>query len=104
MKIYIELLVLFALIFMIFIWFIWFKLSKWIAKIRYNPKNDKGRLGEEKRRRDRESAAASIGIEGFAEPAERSSIPTANAFVDGKTGDGIGKTGWKFRNPFRRKK
>lgn len=45
----IEVLVLFSLFTIFLIWILWYNITRWIANKRYNPNNDKGRKGEERR-------------------------------------------------------
>lgn len=50
MKIYIELIIIFAAIVVFFPWMIWFNISRWRAKKKYDPNNDRSKQGEDKRR------------------------------------------------------
>ena len=50
MKIYIEVVMVIAVILIFFLWMIWFNFTRWLAKRRYKPDNDKSRQGEDKRR------------------------------------------------------
>ena len=88
---------------MLFGWFIWKKISDKRLLKKYKPENDKGRLAEEKRRRDSQSTETVADIPGPGEPEERGVLPSAIVDVNRKTGEGNGKIGRKFRNPFRRK-
>ena len=113
----IEFLIFFSLLFLFVGWTIWKRISNKRALKKYNPENDKARLGEEKRRRDNEFEGrdrkledAGVSDAGLAEPPERTDISSADVSADGKTGRGIGKTSHrdgktrrKFRSPFRRK-
>jgi len=99
----IEFLIFFILTFMFVGWIVWKKISNRRALKKYKPENDKGRLGEEKRRRDSQSAETAFGIPGLGELEERGVLPSTDVDVDGEASKGTRKTGRKFRNPFRRK-
>ena len=50
MQIEIELIVIVTIILMLLVWSVWFRFTRWLAKKRYKPHNDKSKNGEEKRR------------------------------------------------------
>ena len=106
-KINIETLVFLSIILIIFIWFIWFKFTKWLNKRKYNPENDIGKKGEERRRElgTREPAIKTADSDswGYGELEKRGILSAADVIVDGKTGNSNGKPRKKFRNPFRRR-
>jgi len=117
MKIYIELILILVLMIMFIIWYLWNKYT--IKKLikNYNPKEDKGKLAEEKRletqngktkqKGGENSAAKSIkdrGTEsdvgttsedsnGLEQPEGRKLLPTTNIVDDGKTSNSNRKNG-----------
>jgi len=50
MKVYIEVVMFIIAILFFILWMVWFNFTRWLAKRRYNPNNDKSRQGEDKRR------------------------------------------------------
>lgn len=101
-EISIELLVIVGIALLFFIWLIWYSLTKWIAKLRYKPKNDKSKYGEEKRRGlieggEHITPTPTKSIPGFTESAERRLLPPSDA---GSTG----KDSQRFRGIFKRRK
>ena len=108
----IEIIVGGIIILVILFWFIWFKFTGWRNKKKYNPENDKGRKAEESRkegrreesfRREQPTQTTTISVDRFEEPKGSGVLPTAEIVVTGKTDNGNGNVGKKFRNPFRRK-
>lgn len=120
MEIQIELAVILIILFIFITWSIWFRLSLWIAKRRYKPDNDKGQLGEQRRREQIARGNPELNFSkqvstGFTEPESGKlfqATTTDNVGenlkqskgTDGsnkKPGRSYGKT---FRNPFRRRR
>lgn len=85
----IELLVLIVLILIVLGWFMFSALSKKIARRRYKPENDKGKLGEEKRRRDVELAKEAIGVGGSSSSEGRSIFQATSPTSSGKDSERI---------------
>lgn len=90
MQIKIELLVISILFVILFTWACWFRLTRWIAKRRYKPEDDKGRRAEEKRKSNgdtgRESAIKNpiSTPTGQDKPREQELLPTTEANSTGE--------------------
>lgn len=87
---HIETLIFFTVVIFFLCWFAWYKISKWLAIKKYNPKNDKGKIGEEHRREKKgrreisDTSTAVVSDERFGESKERSVLPTTNVVANGK--------------------
>jgi len=88
-EISIELVVFLAITLLLFVWALWYIVTKWIAKLRYKPNNDKSRYGEEKRRRLAEGGEPipTLTVKGFpgsSELTERGILPPPDVSSTGE--------------------
>lgn len=82
-EIQIELIIIILIAGVLLLWAFWYRLSRWWARRRYNPDNDKSKKGEEKRRRELGSGEGRAvekdrSVPGPDESTERGSLPSSD--------------------------